>query len=465
MLFRSCFFAGLCSFVFVIPAAAFEGSAVVGDATVFLNADDPSSQISFGTVEYFTFGGGYVIDPAATLGGNSVLAIQQLAGVPTQGTGAGFSFYAASNGENGIDATFDGGNENPDIPNVEPVNNAIDLSNGGDGTQGNRLTNGNAVRFSAWFRSSPDDPINFSPSVEPLLKFEIFKEALSTNQDANPGQLGASFGDEIFDQQQHGITIPVDPEDRNQWIDLNRDGVIGDDSLAAEDNRISTISTDEWTLVSTTYTINDFDWSPIGGNVDTNIVEAVEEIRPVLFIGDFSVFAPTPNNLEQGTLLVDNLLFEVFPDRATADATAIPNPNPSLDEQPVLDANGDGMLTIADADLLCGTDALDDLLMEIGSLPGDADGDGTVQFADFLTLSARFGEEGTYTQGDFDCNGTLGFSDFLILSANFGQSGGTAAAVPEPAAIWLICVGTAIPLLSRRRRSAAIPSSRWPSTK
>ena len=440
------------------PALSFEGSPVIKDPSVFLDADDPSlPDTSFGTVEYFDFGGSYAIDSLATLNGNNVLAIHQLAGAPTEGTGAGFSFYGGSNGENGLDFTIDGQDENSDTPNDQPVNRAIDLSNGGDGTQGNRLENGNAVRFSAWFRSSPDAPLTFSPSVEPLLKFEIFKEALSANQDTNPGQVGANFGDEIFDQQQHGITIPVEPEDRNQWIDLNQDGVIGDDGLAAEDGRVSTISTDAWTLVSTTYTIDDFLWSEIGNNADTNFVEAVEEIRPVLFIGDFSIFAPTPNNLEQGTLLVDNLLFEVFSDRESADSAAVPNPDPSLDERPSLDANEDGVLTVADADLLCGTESHGELLTAIGSLPGDADGNGSVEFSDFLVLSATFGESGAkYSEGDFDCNGEIQFADFLILSANFGESAIAVSEVPEPSTAIMVLAGLAGAFLSRRSIRGAV---------
>ena len=57
------------------------------------------------------------------------------------------------------------------------------------------------------------------------------------------------------------------------------------------------------------------------------------------------------------------------------------------------------------------------------SLPGDIDGDGSVAFADFLVLSAAFGQSvDAGTGGDLDGDGSVGFSDFLILSANFGQS-------------------------------------------
>ena len=57
------------------------------------------------------------------------------------------------------------------------------------------------------------------------------------------------------------------------------------------------------------------------------------------------------------------------------------------------------------------------------TLPGDADGDGTVGFTDFLILSNNFGLQAgaTLFDGDFDGNGAVNFSDFLILSNNFGE--------------------------------------------
>ncbi len=55
--------------------------------------------------------------------------------------------------------------------------------------------------------------------------------------------------------------------------------------------------------------------------------------------------------------------------------------------------------------------------------PGDIDDDGTVTFADFLILSANFGQTvDPGTNGDIDGDGTVAFPDFLVLSANFGQS-------------------------------------------
>ena len=62
-------------------------------------------------------------------------------------------------------------------------------------------------------------------------------------------------------------------------------------------------------------------------------------------------------------------------------------------------------------------------------LPGDANEDSVVNFADFLILSTNFGNTDTsWSDGDFDGNSIVDFADFLILSQNFGR---TAAASPS----------------------------------
>ena len=81
---------------------------------------------------------------------------------------------------------------------------------------------------------------------------------------------------------------------------------------------------------------------------------------------------------------------------------------------------------------------------------GDLDGNGTVNFADFLTLSGNFGKNvASHAQGDIDCDGKVSFADFLALSGNFGRNVGTVP-VPEPNS------GCLLPLLLAgilRRRS------------
>ena len=67
----------------------------------------------------------------------------------------------------------------------------------------------------------------------------------------------------------------------------------------------------------------------------------------------------------------------------------------------------------------------------VNTLPGDADLDGSVEFADFLSLSSSFGMEAGWAEGDFDGDQEVQFPDFLLLSQNFGQTAQAIATVPE----------------------------------
>ena len=86
---------------------------------------------------------------------------------------------------------------------------------------------------------------------------------------------------------------------------------------------------------------------------------------------------------------------------------------------------------------------------------GDLDGNGKVEFADFLTLSANFGMMvDSHEDGDIDCNGKVEFADFLTLSANFGKDVGVAA-VPEPASGLPVVIAGFVCMCARRRRYAS----------
>ena len=88
----------------------------------------------------------------------------------------------------------------------------------------------------------------------------------------------------------------------------------------------------------------------------------------------------------------------------------------------------------------------------VGTFPGDADLNGAVEFADFLSVSSHFGLEAGWAKGDFDGDRQVQFADFLLLSQNFGQVRASIAMVPEPNCGQLILAALAfVRTLARKR--------------
>lgn len=116
---------------------------------------------------------------------------------------------------------------------------------------------------------------------------------------------------------------------------------------------------------------------------------------------------------------------------------------------PMFDLDGNGTVEFGD---------LSNYLVRANHINGDADFDGEVAFADFLTLSGNFGDLAPWSGGDFDANGSVQFADFLILSGNFGVSGPTAATVPEPSAMLMLVIALVVGQSTRRSRSD-VPST------
>jgi hypothetical protein len=90
-------------------------------------------------------------------------------------------------------------------------------------------------------------------------------------------------------------------------------------------------------------------------------------------------------------------------------------------------------------------------------MPGDVNGDYTVDLADFNIIKSNFGQPGEREDGDLTGDGEIGLEDFTILKSQFGQtyaslrSGSTAtSAVPEPttwillASAWPALIGLGI---------------------
>ena len=92
-----------------------------------------------------------------------------------------------------------------------------------------------------------------------------------------------------------------------------------------------------------------------------------------------------------------------------------------------------------------------------GFLPGDANGDGTVDINDLTIVLSNFGRTGmTWSQGEFTGDGTVDINDVTIVLANFGQTSGESAggpqAVPEPGTLALLAAGVIGLLVCAGRR-------------
>jgi DNA-binding beta-propeller fold protein YncE len=103
--------------------------------------------------------------------------------------------------------------------------------------------------------------------------------------------------------------------------------------------------------------------------------------------------------------------------------------------------------------VISGLDHPGSIALLITPRPGDANGDGRVDFADLLILAQNYGKTPgqTFSSGDFDGDGGVGFDDLLILAQNYDGITGAASpsAVPEPSLLPFL--GIAAISLSRRR--------------
>jgi hypothetical protein len=309
-----------------------------------------------------------------------------------------------SNGENGITSTE--GGANTDINNTVPADTVFTTIGNGSG----KLENGNVIRFSMWMRQDPNNPVVKQPQVEPVVKIELWKEALSGNADFS-GAAFPGFGDRVWDTDQNASNPLHVAAGQSQasWVDMNNNGAIANGQPVA-----ASLVTDEWRLVETTLIVDD---DPLDDSLGWSIgaeffdVADIEEVRAVMFVGDF---AGTDLN-DGGSFWVDNLLLEVFANEA--DMLATPNPNTAP--------------------------------IEMAGVQGDYNNDGVVNAADYVLW-----RNGGPLENEVETPGTVTQEDYDFWVAQFGSTGGgggTSAVIPEPAT-WIIVNSVLLAWAFSRRR-------------
>jgi len=106
------------------------------------------------------------------------------------------------------------------------------------------------------------------------------------------------------------------------------------------------------------------------------------------------------------------------------------------------------------------------LSVVLGNLPGDANGDGVVDAADYIALKRAFGSTVAVPGGspDFDCSGTVDYGDLLVLMGSFGQRSISAPEIPArvalvaPSTTGVVPTTTSDPAVTATEPQPSVPS-------
>jgi len=141
-----------------------------------------------------------------------------------------------------------------------------------------------------------------------------------------------------------------------------------------------------------------------------------------------------------------------LPDFSTPADPTNPSNKPNLD-QSQFDTLTISSLKFFVDEIRIGT-TFDDIIGVSGPVvvPGDANGDGIVDAADYIIFKAHVGQASTAgaAEGDFDESGTVDWADLQTLVGALNAAGGAGGTIPEPATLGLLAVG-ALAVIRRRK--------------
>jgi len=180
------------------------------------------------------------------------------------------------------------------------------------------------------------------------------------------------------------------------------------------------------TIVAGNYTV-----PAVGGSPPDDIVGAVGPSSAYNLIGNASaatgLSAANHNQLGTAASPIDPKLRPLANNGGPTQTMALLPGGPAIDAgSNPLAVGVDGKLLLTDqrgyGRIFNGT--VDIGAYEYGaSIPGDADGDGKVDFNDLVLVARHYGmTNAAWADGDFNYDGSVGFDDLLIVARNYGAS-------------------------------------------
>ena len=332
--------------------------------------------------------------------------------------GLALSVNTVAGGENGMLAqltidprlqlTIDRRTGESQIQNLAP--DSISINGYGVGSASGLLNAGNWQQLADWSGNGGSTHVS-EISLTGSREFGTGSDvSLGNIYDFQPAQLGESNEDVFFEYHVDGGNVvqgAVDFTGAHNDIVL----VVDDDGTYIQNQSTTPLAINGYTILSQDGSLDPSNWTSLAdGNDAWTESNAANNHMTELNLGGTIMLPATSDPIPLGGIVSDGANDLVF---VVNLAETGPHTGTVEYRDGVIDFGGGG-------------------LCDPGS-QGDLDGNGKVEFADFLILSGNFGRDvASHTEGDIDCNGKVEFADFLVLSGNFGRDVGGVQAVPEP---------------------------------